>query len=81
MKVFQTSLFALIALFAIYCSADEATDRRCYLSPDPGPCEALITRYYFDKDEKRCKSFSWGGCEGVVPFQTLAECESNCPCQ
>ncbi|MFD1188382.1 BPTI/Kunitz domain-containing protein [Pontibacter rugosus] len=43
---------------------------RCTLAPDPGPCRAAITRYYYDQKEKRCKSFIWGGCRGVLPFET-----------
>jgi hypothetical protein len=46
----------------------------CSLEPDPGPCRALITKYYYDKNEEKCKSFSWGGCQGSVPFETLEEC-------
>jgi hypothetical protein len=50
----------------------------CNLEPETGPCKALITKYYFDKVEKKCKPFTWGGCYGVVPFQTLEECKNNC---
>ena len=50
---------------------------RYALDPHPGHCEAAITMYYYDRDEKRCKAFSWGGCGGVVPFETLEECESG----
>jgi Kunitz/Bovine pancreatic trypsin inhibitor domain len=52
---------------------------KCSLQPFAGPCEALIKRYYFDQSEGKCKEFFWGGCQGVVPFETLAECES-CKC-
>ena len=50
---------------------------RYHLEPHPGHCEADITMYYYDRGEKRCKAFSWGGCGGVVPFETLEECESG----
>ena len=52
---------------------------RYALEPDPGHCEAAITRYYYDRDEKRCVEFLWGGCGGVVPFETLDECEAGLP--
>ena len=29
-----------------------------------GPCRALITRWYYDKHEETCRSFTWGGCDG-----------------
>jgi hypothetical protein len=46
----------------------------CELTPDPGPCEAYIPKYYFDQESGECKEFIWGGCDGVVPFDTLEEC-------
>lgn len=51
----------------------------CLLDPDPGLCRAIITRYYYDRVSKQCKEFNWGGCGGVVPFETLEECQ-NCLC-
>jgi hypothetical protein len=50
----------------------------CDLEPDPGPCFAAITAYYFDHDSQSCAEFIYGGCAGVVPFWTLEECESEC---
>jgi hypothetical protein len=47
----------------------------CDLSPDPGPCRAAITKYYFDKKSGNCEEFIYGGCQGVVPFETKEECE------
>ncbi|MBT1700707.1 BPTI/Kunitz domain-containing protein [Fulvivirgaceae bacterium PWU4] len=46
----------------------------CDLVPDPGHCMAYMPRYYFDKTEGKCKEFIWGGCGGVVPFNTMEEC-------
>jgi hypothetical protein len=54
-------------------SALSARDR-CTLVPDQGPCKALLKRYYYDKTESKCKEFIWGGCNGVVPFETITEC-------
>lgn len=51
----------------------------CTLVPDAGMCNAAFVRYYFDPKEKKCKPFVWGGCGGVVPFQTLQECQ-DCGC-
>ena len=64
-------------------SADGGVDtgdnpQACGLAPEPGPCNAAFTRYYFDPDEGTCKTFTYGGCDGVVPFETLAECEASC---
>ncbi|WP_400193736.1 BPTI/Kunitz domain-containing protein [Hymenobacter sp. B81] len=49
--------------------------KRCLLKPDPGVCNAAMPRYYYDPVDKRCKEFIWGGCGGIVPFQTLQECK------
>jgi hypothetical protein len=46
----------------------------CDLEPDPGPCFAAFRKYYFDKEEQQCKEFIWGGCDGIVPFDTLEDC-------
>jgi hypothetical protein len=78
----QIASFALSAMMiasAFQCEDDNSTVcDGCNLVPDAGPCEALVTKYYFDKDLNRCQSFTWGGCDGVVPFQTLEECRACC---
>ena len=48
----------------------------CTLSPDPGICFAAIQMYYFNQETQQCEDFTWGGCGGVVPFESLAECEA-----
>ena len=78
-KLTKISL-GLLALSLLQCKDDCAKSNRCILNPDVGPCKALVTKYYYDKIEKRCKSFSWGGCEGIVPFDSMEECENGCNC-
>ena len=51
----------------------------CGLQPNSGPCEALIQKYYFDQRDGECKPFNWGGCQGVIPFDTMEECVA-CQC-
>ena len=51
----------------------------CKLTPDTGPCLAAIPKYYYDQNDKKCKEFTYGGCAGVVPFNTLEECKA-CEC-
>src|SRR5690606_38922601 len=54
----------------------------CLQTPDPGPCDAGFEHYFFDPATRRCDQFSWGGCDGVVPFEDLASCQSACePCE
>ena len=49
----------------------------CTLNPDPGECEAVIQKYFFNQETQQCEDFSWGGCGGVVPFDSLEECEAS----
>lgn len=75
-------LFALCALALTQCKKDLTPEcaKNCSLTPDAGLCKAAFPRYYFDSKEKACKQFTWGGCNGVVPFQTKEECEA-CKCR
>lgn len=50
----------------------------CELEHDAGLCKAYIPRYYFDETSNSCKEFIWGGCEGVVPFETMESCTQQC---
>jgi hypothetical protein len=76
-----SKLILAIFLFS-QCRGDECVNSdRCNLNPDAGPCYALITKYYYDKTTKKCQPFMWGGCAGVVPFDSLEECEKGCSCE
>lgn len=46
----------------------------CKLEPDSGPYEVAIIKYFYDKDEDKCKDFLFGGCQGTVPFDSMEEC-------
>lgn len=78
---------ALVAAALVGCvaggSGDEAgTQEACGLVPDPGDCDAAFERYYYDPAARRCAPFTWGGCDGVVPFNALTECQGACePCE
>lgn len=69
----------LLVFSAIQCKKDCDRPSRCMEKPEAGPCEALIEKYYFDQDKKKCMSFNWGGCDGNVPYDTKEECE-ECKC-
>lgn len=58
----------------VFGSLDKPGDKRCSLKPERGPCKAMFERYYYDPVSKTCKLFFWGGCGGVVPFETEEEC-------
>mgnify|MGYP002380653318 CR=1 FL=1 len=72
---------SLIVLQVILSCSTEMNHTDCTLIPETGPCKASIPKYYFDKQEQKCKVFYWGGCDGVVPFETQQDCDKKCPCQ
>lgn len=77
------NIFIVFALLISTCNKDvkdTACVGKCSQIPEAGPCKAAFKKYYFDRKEKKCKEFTWGGCNGVVPFETLEECQ-NCKCQ
>ena len=71
-------LWFKLILFLMACDKSEPLNDACYLIPDPGVFLAAIPRYYYDQDSGNCKEFLWGGCGGVVPFETMEECKSGC---
>ncbi|TVQ16641.1 MAG: hypothetical protein EA361_03865, partial [Bacteroidetes bacterium] len=74
----------LVAVFTMLtttqCNKDNTIIDRCSLEPESGICKARIPKYYFDEIDNECKEFIWGGCGGVVPFDTMEECENQCNC-
>ncbi|CAJ0946476.1 unnamed protein product, partial [Mesorhabditis belari] len=51
----------------------------CRLEADPGPCDAYIRSYYFDRNLGQCVYFVYGGCQGNPNrFTTRKECERAC---
>ncbi len=63
------------------CTKEEVItlNPQCLEEPNAGPCLAAFQRFYFDQEEGKCKEFTWGGCNGNVPFETLEACQS-CEC-
>lgn len=51
---------------------------RCRMKPDPGPCMALFDMGYYDGMTNTCRSFTYGGCGGTVPFETQDACRRIC---
>ena len=57
---------------------DQFEEYSCDQYPDPGPCFAAIEIFYFNQETNLCESFIWGGCAGIVPFETLIDCQNQC---
>ncbi|XP_069816740.1 kunitz-type serine protease inhibitor PILP-2-like [Dendropsophus ebraccatus] len=70
-------LLVLAACFLLLSQVSAAD--RCKLSPQQGPCEALMRRFYYDAAEKKCKEFTYGGCGGNANnFEKLWDCQRAC---
>jgi hypothetical protein len=76
-KILSIAFIAILVSFAISACQKENI---CSLKPEIGPCFAIFTKYYFDHSTNKCEEFTWGGCDGVVPFETKVECEM-CGCK
>ena len=51
----------------------------CSLRPDPGPCDGVCPRWFFNTETGKCEMFTWGCCAGNANnFETLEECEAAC---
>ncbi|GAA6077564.1 tissue factor pathway inhibitor a isoform X1, partial [Tachysurus ichikawai] len=62
----------------IYLSS-VASKSPCHLGDEPGPCRALVPRYFFDSKVNECRRFFYGGCFGNANnFKTLKECKDRC---
>ena len=59
-------------------SGDSTIPEECLLEPDSGPCFGYVPMYYYNQDTQSCEMFIYGGCMGLVPFQSLLECQNLC---
>ena len=73
-------LFAITLSISCLTLPVSAADlpERCLQVPDKGPCKAMIEKFFFDRQASRCKSYFYGGCGPVVPFDSLEECRQLC---
>ena len=81
----KLKLLFLLLIFSLPSCGEEdkaSTEcmNKCNQVPDAGSCFAAFRRFYFDKTTMTCDTFIWGGCNGVVPFETMEECLS-CGCK
>lgn len=78
MRFLPILALSLFTLFTLPGCSGKRLPENCYLPPESGKCRAAITRWYVDERSHACKAFIWGGCEGVVPFETLEDCQAQC---
>jgi len=73
----QINILDIVQMVNIIIGAPQLPDE-CYLEPDIGPCDGSCPRYFFNQEIQECQVFFWGCCDGIVPFETLEECQSAC---
>ncbi|XP_033628590.1 papilin-like [Asterias rubens] len=57
-------------------------DDVCSFPKSSGPCLAYFAMWYYDTEERQCRQFIYGGCQGNGNrFQTQEECEQSCDAQ
>ncbi|XP_017344840.1 boophilin-G2 isoform X1 [Ictalurus punctatus] len=76
---FTTELQCLEKCSSQYRELYPEGDAVCTLDMDPGSCFARLLRYYYSKEEKVCRLFLYGGCQGNGNrFDSKEACESMC---
>ncbi|MEE2876837.1 MAG: BPTI/Kunitz domain-containing protein [Candidatus Neomarinimicrobiota bacterium] len=72
----------LVILIILACDETPCWDANpdCKLEPQAGPCKGMFERHYFDQKSGKCAAFIWGGCGGVVPFESMEACLTACDC-
>lgn len=73
--IFTTSLVLSGCVFKL---EQKNTQSNCGMKPETGQCRAAIKKYFFDQASLTCQEFTWGGCGGSVPFETLEDCQYSC---
>lgn len=65
--------FFLVLFFFIYVASV------CHLPMDPGDCDGICPRWFFNTHSGRCEEFSYGCCGGNAnKFRTEQECLNAC---
>lgn len=60
-------------------SAQENNLEICLLPLERGPCRALFSRFYYNRNQQRCCKFKYGGCLGNANnFDSRDLCEQTC---
>ncbi|MCJ8742292.1 hypothetical protein PDJAM_G00080400 [Pangasius djambal] len=76
---FTTELHCLSNCSSEYNELYPEGDAVCTLKMNPGSCFARQLMYYYDSEEKVCRLFLYGGCQGNGNrFETKEACESMC---
>ncbi|MDO8538277.1 MAG: BPTI/Kunitz domain-containing protein [archaeon] len=72
------TILTFFFLFGCISGPLNPPNNACNLIPEQGQCQAAFPRYFFNQQTGSCEQFIWGGCGGVVPFETLESCIKAC---
>ncbi|ODN01185.1 Kunitz/BPTI-like toxin [Orchesella cincta] len=85
MEALKTNLFLAIFLASVFLTITlnevegRSEPKYCWMPKDPGPCRALIPRWYFNNKTLRCEMFNYGGCQGNGNnYKSRGQCEVKC---
>ena len=78
MGLYCLCLFAQIISHILDAELDQ-TRLDCFEKLNEGICRALLPRFYYDKTDRKCKHFYYGGCGGNNNnFLTMEDCQNKC---
>ncbi|XP_065086426.1 axotactin isoform X2 [Ochlerotatus camptorhynchus] len=76
---------AILSIFTPPCTASiipasTEAPKKCVGPENPGPCQGVNNRYFFDQTTQNCTQFTWGGCGGNLQnnFETYEMCIQQC---
>ena len=51
----------------------------CNEERDSGPCQNMVTKWFYNRESRRCEQFQYGGCGGTRNnFASQEECARFC---
>ncbi|XP_068679026.1 thrombin inhibitor hemalin-like [Montipora capricornis] len=77
MDLFAAFLFVFFTAFASEFA--ETRPDFCNLDSESGKCMAYFPKFYFDRQDGKCKEFIYGGCDGNQNnFEKMEDCQRTC---
>lgn len=78
LKILLSAIILLgVTLFTAQ-AAQQELPAACHQLPEDGDCKALFTIAYYDQESRACYEAFHGGCNGVVPFDNIEDCQEAC---
>lgn len=71
-------VFTIILLSGCDSKKQSVIDKQCFTKPETGMCKAAIPKYFYNQKEDSCDVFIWGGCWGIVPFNSKNKYQELC---